>query len=141
MGETAYSVGQWPTKSATQSTVSAIGIVPIATGGLPSATGAIGNPSGVTAVYRLAKGMGITRLAAGKYEVTFAPAPNGVFRAWVELSPLNTFSDVSVVARDTATGYVDIQCYNASGAKIDPANGDVLAFEFIGFSTGKAAGP
>jgi hypothetical protein len=113
-------------------------LIPIGTGGLPSPTGAIGVPSGVTIPQRLATGCGITRVGTGLYEFTFPTAPNGSVRAWVDLS--STVADINCQKKDVGTGYVQLQCKGPTGAALDPANGDCLAIEYIAFSRGPAAG-
>lgn len=140
---TAREVTQYPVKSAIQDEVTFKCVIPIATGGLVSGTGAIGVPSGVTATLRLANRCGVSRIGTGLYHFGFAGAPNGVVRAWVELQSATgpTVMDGRPIKRDVATGYAQVQFYSASGIARDPANGDVLGFEFTAFSTGNAAGP
>lgn len=139
----ARDVTQYPVKSAIQDVTHFKCVIPIATGGLVSGTGAVGVPSGVTATLRLANRCGVSRIGTGLYHFGFAGAPNGVIRAWVELQSATgpTVVDMLPVKRDIPTGYAQIQCYSASGTVADPARGDVLGFEFIAFSTGNAAGP
>jgi len=139
----ARDVTQYPSRSAIQDEVSFKCIIPIATGGLPSSTGAVGVPSGVTATLRLANRCGVSRIGVGLYHFGFAGAPNGAVRAWVELQSGSAPSAVDgvPVKRDLGTGYAQIQFYGATGFAADPSNGSVLGFEFVAFSTGNAAGP
>lgn len=139
----ARDVTQYPAKDAIQDVVTFTNIIPIATGGLVSGTGAVGVPSGVTATLRLANRCGVSRIGTGLYHFGFAGAPNGSVRAWVELQSATgpTVIDAQAVKRDIPTGYAQMQFYSASGSVADPARGDVLTFEFKAFSTGNAAGP
>lgn len=140
---TARDITQYPTKSGFRDQVYQAAIVGIATGGLPSPTGSLGVPSGVTVVSRASAGAGVSRVGTGLYNFVFAPAPNGIVRAWVELQSATapTVIDAQPVKRDVGTGYAQFQFYSPSGTARDPANGDAIGFEFIGFSTGNAAGP
>jgi hypothetical protein len=143
----ARDITQYPAKSAIQDEVTFKCIVPIATGGLVSGTGAPGVPSGATATLRLANGCGVSRIGTGLYNFKFAGAPNGSVRAWVELQAATgpTVVDALPIKRDigvlTTFAYAQMQFYSGSGTPRDPANGDVLGFEFVAFSTGTAAGP
>lgn len=139
----ARDVTQFPARSAIQDEVSFKCIVPISTGGLPSPTGAIGVPSGVTAVMRMANKCGVSRIGVGLYHFGFAGAPNGSIRAWVELQAASApgVVDIIPVKRDVATGYAQLQCFGATGFSVEASSGSVLGFEFVAFSTGNAAGP
>lgn len=143
MARKAADIQAFPAKSAIQDVKSFPNIIPISTGGLVSLTGARGVPSGVTVTYRVSADNAVSRVGTGLYLFTFAGAPNGTVRAWVELQSATgpTVVDIQPVARDVATGYAKLQCYSASGSPCDPANGDVLGFQFDAFSTGNAGGP
>lgn len=140
---TSRDLTQYPYKSTQRDQVSLISVVGISTGGLPSPTGSVGVPSGITVVTRVSNGCGVSRIGLGLYRYTFAPAPNGAVRAWVELqsATAGTVFDINPVQRNLSTGFANFQCYTASGTFTDPANGDALGFEFVAFSTGNAAGP
>lgn len=142
---TAREVFQYPVKTAMRDTVFQTAIVGIATGGLPSPTGAPGVPSGSPGVVTRTSNSqcGVSRVGTGLYNFVFAPAPNGSVKAWVELQSATapTVIDAQPVQRAVATGWAQFQFYSPSGTARDPANGDALGFSFEAWSTGNAAGP
>lgn len=141
---TAREIFQYQARTAMRDQTTQWALVGIATGGLPSPTGAVGVPSGVTVVTRFSNSqVGVSRVGTGLYNFVFAPAPNGIVRAWVELQSATapTVVDAQSVKRAVATGWAQVQYYSPSGTACDPANGDALGFEFVGWTTGNAAGP
>jgi hypothetical protein len=111
----------------------------LGTGFLPITTGSVnGSPSGVPIYYRSVGNMQLVRTGTGAYTLTFATAPNGAVKAWVEFqssAPMGV-ADVVVNKRDYGTGYVNLQCYSASGTTMDPANGDAIGIQYTALSAG-----